>query len=190
MKVSLIACLCLSVFVFTACQSTPEPLPPQALEAPEPRTDSEGEYVAPYTSDGVVAEWVEKAVNARMGSAAGGAVGAYAGQKAMENIPFVGGMLGQRAGSAVGRRVAIEASGGWDFIRETSDLSFDNASDLSVWLYVNHSENEHYGEVIPALMEIYPDLKETYHTYIVQASNEARARGVLAAATGEGAPAE
>ncbi|MDB6114799.1 MAG: hypothetical protein JWQ62_1744, partial [Lacunisphaera sp.] len=67
-----------------------------AVVAPKPIEGNTGKYMSPFTSDGVVAEWVDKAVKAKMGSAVGGAIGAYAGQKAMENIPFIGGMLGQK----------------------------------------------------------------------------------------------
>ena len=41
------------------------------IEAPEPRADSDGKYVVPYTADGAVTPWAEKALNAAVGSAAG-----------------------------------------------------------------------------------------------------------------------
>jgi hypothetical protein len=173
--------LTLLIALLAGCASGPDLLPPEALQSPTPIPDSSGEYVAPYTSDGVVAGWVEKAVNAKMGAAVGGTVGAFAGQQALKQVPFVGGILGQQAGQAMGRKIAVESSGGWEFIRESSDLSFTNASDLSVWLYVNYSTNEHYRAVLSATQEIYPELKETYHTHLMNASRVARAQGVAPA---------
>lgn len=38
---------------------------------------NDGRYLSRYTSDGVVAEWVNKAINNRMGSATGSAVGGH-----------------------------------------------------------------------------------------------------------------
>ena len=35
--------------------------------------------------------------------------GNYAGQKAMEQVPFVGGFLGKKAGEALGRQAALSA---------------------------------------------------------------------------------
>jgi hypothetical protein len=141
-----------------------------AITPPDGIPDNSGKYLAPYTSDGVVCEWVDKAVKAKMGSAVGGALGAYAGQKAMENIPFIGGMLGQKVGSAMGREIAIKASGGWEFIKKTSDISFNTVDELSVWMFAKYSTNEHYKEVLSATMEIYPEMKQRYYGAIARAS--------------------
>jgi len=60
----------LSVFLLASCGSMAPPAPPQPNEliAPLPREDSEGKYLSPYTSDGVVAEWVKKGKSAQMGA--------------------------------------------------------------------------------------------------------------------------
>ncbi|AKH70750.1 hypothetical protein IMCC21906_03110 [Spongiibacter sp. IMCC21906] len=164
------------ISLITACASTPQATPAQLQAfAPTPIPDNSGEYLSPYTSDAVVAEWVDKAINAKAGSAVGGAVGAYAGQKALEQVPFVGSFLGKKLGQSAGRAIAIKSSGGMDYIKSTSDLSFDSAKDLSVYLYANYSTNEHYPEVLDATMAIYPELKESYYQHIMQASREAAA---------------
>lgn len=132
--------------------------------------DNSGQYLSPYTSDGVTAEWVNKAINAKMGSAAGSAVGAaagaYAGRKALESVPggsllgsFFGGMAGSKAGQNVGRDAAIEASGGWDYIRQTSDLSFQSLNDMARWMTTVHGQKSNFQEVLKATLQIYPELQ-------------------------------
>jgi hypothetical protein len=154
--------------LFSGCATAPS-FPTAAeikAKAPTPIADNSGKYMSPFTSDGVVAEWVDKAVKAKMGSAVGGAIGAYAGQKALENVPFIGGFIGQKAGAAMGREIAVKASGGWEYIKKTSDLSFNTIDDLSVWMYANYSTNEHYADVLSATQEIYPEMKTRYYAAI------------------------
>ncbi len=148
------------------CASAPKFPTPGELVAPSPIEDNSGEFMSPYTSDGVVAKWCDKAVNASAGSAIGGAAGAIVGQQVLKQVPFVGGFLGNTAGKAIGRKMAIEASGGWEYIKETSDLSFNSLDDMAVWLYVTHSTNEHYQAVYKAVGNIYPDFKERYYPAI------------------------
>ena len=132
--------------------------------------DNSGQFLSPYTSDGVTAEWVNKAINAKMGSAAGSAVGAaagaYAGRKALESVPggsligsFFGGMAGSKAGQNVGRDAAIQASGGWDYIRETSDLSFRSLNDMARWMTTVHGQKSNFQEVLNATLQVYPELQ-------------------------------
>ncbi|QJX03141.1 PDZ domain-containing protein [Alcanivorax sp. IO_7] len=129
-----------------------------------------GAYLSPYTSDGVAAEWVDKAINARMGAATGSALGtaagAYAGRKLMEKVPggsllgsFFGGSAGSKIGKNTGRDAAIQASGGWDYIRSTSDLSFRSVNDMARWLVTEHGDNPTFAEVIKASSAVYPDLQ-------------------------------
>ena len=132
--------------------------------------NNSGQYLSPYTTDAVTAEWVDKAINAKMGAAAGSAVGAaagaYAGRKAFENVPggslfgsFLGGMAGSKAGKNVGHDAAIAASGGWDYIRATSDQSFQSVHHMARWLMATHGSNPNFQEVINATTQIYPDLQ-------------------------------
>ncbi|MDO9566816.1 MAG: hypothetical protein Q7J15_08770 [Candidatus Desulfaltia sp.] len=158
----------LVVLSITSCAMR-QPLQPNQIIPPTPRLDNEGAYLCPYTQDGVAAEWVDKAINAKMGATIGKHAGTFIGQKALENIPFVGGFLGSMAGEATGRAIAIKASGGWDYIKSTSDSSFDNVNDLSVYIYATHSTNEHFQEVLEATMEIYPGLKKGYYNAILNA---------------------
>ena len=147
-----------------AAEQRARPLDTLVLES------NRGAYLSPYTSDGVAAEWVDKAINARMGAATGSAVGAaagaYAGRKALESVPgggmlgsLLGGMMGSDAGKGVGRDTAIQASGGWDYIRSTSDLSFRSVDDMARWLLNEHGDNPTFAEVIKATSAVYPDLQ-------------------------------
>jgi hypothetical protein len=147
---------------FGGCATASFPTPAQ-VTAPTPLQNNSGKYMAPYTSDGVVAEWVDKAVKAKMGAAIGANVGAYAGQKALEQVPFIGGFIGEKAGKAIGREIAVKSSGGWEAIKGSSDLSFETVDDLAVWMYAKYSTNEHYANVLSATQGIYPDLAERYH---------------------------
>lgn len=120
--------------------------------------DNSGEYMNPWTSDGVLAEWVDKAINANMGSAIGSAAGAYAASKALETVPFVGGFLGSKVGKEVGRKAAIGASGGMEYIRATSDLSFRSLDDMARYLKAHYATESTFQDAIKAANAIYPGL--------------------------------
>ena len=132
---------------------------------PAPIGNNSGRYLSPYTSDGVVAEWVNKAINNQMGSAAGsavgGAAGAYAANKALESVPggsLIGGFLGSKAGKAVGTKMADDVSGGDTYRRQTSDLSFHSLRDMATWLREEHGDKANFAEVSKAANAVYPGL--------------------------------
>ena len=157
------------LFAFISGCAMTAPLKPGDIIPPKPRLDNKGAYLSPYTQDGVMAEWVDRAINAKMGATIGKHAGTYAGQQLMENSPFIGGMIGQHMGEAIGRRIAIECSGGWEYIQETSDVSFDTVEDLSIYLYSVYSSNEHFNDALEAAMEIYPEMKTKYYPAITHA---------------------
>ncbi|MDA7817191.1 hypothetical protein N9A28_03255 [Sulfurimonas sp.] len=156
----------IGVVMLTGCgMQQPKPLPlPTDIEAPQAIMDNSGMYMCPFTQDEVMAEWTDKAINVSTSASVGSAVGAYAGQRALSFIPFVGGMLGQKAGAAIARKVALESIGGEEFIKESSDISFNNLGDLGVYMYVKFSSNENYADALSATMKIYPDLN--YQVYM------------------------
>jgi len=167
-KKSSVAFMIIFVFIFfNGCASAPPK--PEEIIPPKPISDNSGEYMCPYTQDGMVAPWCDKGINASIGSTVGKTAGAYLGSKALEQVPFIGGFLGSKAGDAVGRKVAIEASGGWEYIKETSDLSFNSLEDMAVWLYVTKSNNEHYQETFKAAGQIYPELNKIFYSAIKDA---------------------
>ncbi|RUO78500.1 hypothetical protein [Pseudidiomarina taiwanensis] len=161
-----------AALMLSACGGVmaPQIAAPNQLMSPTPIEGNTGEYMSPYTSDGVLAEWVNNAVNAEMGATVGGMAGAYAGQKLAENIPFIGGFLGQELGNAVGREVALEMAGGEEALRDTSDISFNSLEEMSVWMYVNHSSHEHYADALESAMSVYPELRQIYYVALQNAS--------------------
>ena len=88
--------------------------------------------------------------------------GNYLGQKAMEQVPFVGGFLGKKAGQAMGRQVALSAIGGEAFLRASTDLSFNTAEALVGWTLANYGSREDIGQIMQAVMAIYPDVQAPY----------------------------
>lgn len=128
--------------------------------------DNSGQYMSPFTSDGVTAEWVEKSINAQLGASLGSTAGAYAGQKALEQVPFVGGFLGQKVGKEAGRNIALASIGGDAFLRQSSDLSFNNVHEMAGWLLANHGDNPKFQEVLKATTQIYPELQDAYVTVL------------------------
>lgn len=119
-----------------------------------------GKYMSPFTSDGVAAGWVDKAINAKLGGALGAAAGAYAGQKALEQVPFVGGFLGNKVGKAAGRSIALNAIGGEAYLRESSDISFNDINEMARWLVATHAQHTKFNEIIKAAYQIYPELQQ------------------------------
>jgi hypothetical protein len=132
------------------------------------RQDNLGKYMSPYTSDDVLAEWVNSAINANIGATVGtglgAAAGAYAGEKALEQIPFVGGFLGGAVGAeigkSVGRETAISASGGWEAIRASSDRSFDDIHSMARYLKAKYGHTGNFADAMEATRQIYPELAE------------------------------
>lgn len=168
-KLEMLLVSVMAILVMSSCVATLPP--PGELVAPAPIMGNSGKYMSPYTSDGVLAPWVDKAINAKLGATIGKTVGTYAGQQALGMIPFVGGVLGSYAGEAAGRAIAIEASGGWDYIKSTSDLSFNSADDMAVFLYVQHSSHEHYKNALSATCEIYREVCKRYSSAIQSAKH-------------------
>jgi hypothetical protein len=158
----------LSFMLLASCAGVQPPPTPGELVAPMPREDAEGKFLSPYTSDGVVAGWVEKGISAQVGSTVGAYAGAKLGEKLAEQVPFAG-MFSQQIGEAAGRQAAIQLSGGWEAMRESTDLSFDTIDDLIVYTYVNYANNEHYADVIKHVSKIYPDWNKRFSAAIARA---------------------
>ncbi|OJS98858.1 hypothetical protein [Marinobacter nauticus] len=130
------------------------------------RNDNIGQFMSPYTSDGVLAEWVNLANNANMGatagSAAGAMAGAYAANKALDFVPFglgglVGGAIGSEIGKSGGREAAIAASGGWTAIKAASDQSFDSLPNMARYLKRKYGNTANFTDAMRATTHIYPE---------------------------------
>lgn len=148
----------------------PQIAAPSALTAPPPIEGSAGKYASPFTSDGVTAGWVTKSMSVKAAGQIGSMAGNYAGQKAMEQVPFVGGFLGKKAGAAMGRGIALRAIGGEEFLRTSTDLSFNSLNDMALFMYVNYSTNPEYQKILDATYAIYPDFQAAYMPALQSAS--------------------
>lgn len=142
-----------------ASVASPAPTPKSTFNMIE---NNSGRYLSPITSDGVAAAWVDKSINASLGSSIGGMAGAYAGQKALEQVPFIGGFLGQKAGASAGRNLALQAVGGEAYLRQSSDISFNNINDMAGWLVQNYRSHAKFAEIMKAAGQIYPELTPAY----------------------------
>ena len=143
---------------------------PSELTAPTPIEGSAGKYASPFTSDGVTAGWVTKSMSVKAAGQIGSMAGNYAGQKAMEQVPFVGGFLGKKAGEAMGRGIALKSIGGEAFLRSSTDLSFNSLNDMAVFMYVNYSSNPEYQKILDATYAIYPEFQTAYMPALQSAS--------------------
>lgn len=159
--------------LLAGCASSGAILPSQ-LTAPTPIEGNSGKYMCPWTSDDVVAPWVERCRKASAGARIGSFIGKELGSRALEQVPFVGGWLGGKAGKAAGRKVAVEIAGGWEYIRGTSDLSFDEFDDLAVYIFVKFSDTEHYAEVLKLASGIYPEFESRYQKALHEAARKTR----------------
>lgn len=174
-KISLVFMVGVGVLFSAGC--VPKVALPELLSAPKPQPDANGEYISPYTSDGVMCEWTDKMANLSLASTIGGTVATVAVQQGLRHVPLVGGLLGivaDKAGAAIGRKIAIESVGGWDYIKSKTDQSFATAEDLTMHMYTTYCYNEHYNSSLGALKELYPELKQNnkYTQILVAASSD------------------
>jgi hypothetical protein len=148
--------MCAASVLLTGCA-----LPnPETLVSPAPLQGNAGKYLNPYLVDGTLAPWAEKGVHtSRLGAAMGGLV-------ASEMIGYVDvtGLASQGADTAIKQQGAISAAGGKEYMKSTSDTSFDRREDFAVYLYVNHSTKELYKKALELMKEIYPDMGSNYES--------------------------
>lgn len=159
-----------SVVLLNLAACAPRVAKPEQLTAPKPIDNNTGEYLCSITKDKTLAEWSDKMCNVGLGVSIGRTAGAIAGQEALKQIPFVGGLIGGWAGKKIGQKIAIESVGGMDYIKSKSELSFNSAEELALYLYVEYFNGDHYAEAVKAAMELYPELKTDYVKTLVAAS--------------------
>lgn len=137
---------------------------PQAsgvVVAPQPLANNGGQYQLPYGSNGALTEWANKTLNVQLGAIAGEKAGEMAGNAVASHVPF-GGLMGgafKKKGKQLG---AVAAVGGPEFIKKSSDRSFNNLDDYAVYLHVKHSADGGYTQALAAAMAIYPELEKSY----------------------------
>lgn len=138
------------------------------VQAPEPLANNGGQYQLPYGSNGALTEWANKTLNVQVGAIAGEKAGELAGNAVASRVPF-GGLMGgafKKKGKQLG---AVAAVGGPEFIKKSSDRSFNNLDDYAVYLHVKHSADGGYASALAAAMAIYPGLEKSYDAAIQKA---------------------
>ena len=129
----------------------------------------------PFDIDGNPTAWAEKALNAKAGAAAGKIVGDKAVGSLVSKVPF-GGFLSGAAKSKVKETGAVLAIGGWDFIKDTTTLSFDNLQDYSVYLHSEFDGLPGYEDALGAAMAVYPRLEKSHKKSVGKAYKDAKKR--------------
>jgi len=143
------------------------------LDVEEPMAASEGKFLLPFDIDGNPTAWATKALNAKAGAAAGKIVGDKAVDSLVSKVPF-GGFLSGVAKSKAKETGAVLAIGGWDYIKETSSLSFDNLQDYSVYLHSEFNGLPGYEDALGAAMAVYPRLEKSHKRSIAKAYKKAQ----------------
>jgi hypothetical protein len=146
-------------------------------KVPKPRKDTKGKYISPYRADGTLAPWAEKAMAgsaaAALGNKAGDELGKLASEKLASKVPggaVLGSLFGKKAKKTLAETAAVKAVGGWDYIKETSDMSFNSTMDLAVYMHVNYAGSDSdFAKAMGAAMGIYPRLVGAYEPAIKRA---------------------
>jgi hypothetical protein len=162
--------------------------PGVVLTAPTPIPDSSGAFLSPYKADGSLTAWAEKGMSASVGGAVGGAVGGRMAEGLASKIPFAGGFLGRKAKEKAAATGTVMAAGGWEFIKTSSDISFNTAEELAVYLQAKHAGvDPDFAKALGTAFGIYPALRTAYEP-AVKAAIEAA--GAAQDAASESRPAD
>jgi len=122
---------------------------------------NKGRYMSPFTPDGTLSKWVDKGLNIKAGQLTGMALGGVAGKIVAPDSPL-GAVFAASVGAAVGRELAIELFGGWDYIHDTTQMSFDHLDEMAVYLYREFHTKPTYANGMKAAFLVYPRLREVY----------------------------
>ena len=118
------------------------------------------------------------------GSAAGlnwEKAGEEAGKALVSRVPF-GGLLGGAAKSKGKELGAVVAVGGPEFIKSSSDLSFNTLEDYAVYLHVKHANDGEFPKALATAIAIYPPLEKGYPAALKAAFAKAEVAAKVAAA--------
>jgi hypothetical protein len=133
-------------------------------DAPKPIEGNGGKYMSPFTSDGVTAEWVTKSMKVEASGKIGQAAGTIAAEHFLSNVPFAG-MFAGDAAKKLARAAALKGIGGEEFLKTSSDLSFNSLEDMAKYMYAFHSSHEEYAKIVKATIAIYPDFAKAYAAF-------------------------
>ena len=149
---------------------------PDATVSPTPLQGDSGKFLNPYLADGTLAPWADKGVHSsRFASKAGG----FAASEAIGFVDFTG-LASGAAEKEIRKQGAIGAAGGKDYMKSTSDTSFDRRQDFAVYIYVNHSTKELYKKTLALVSDIYPDMGSHYEADLHNAKKKPKTAPVTA----------
>ena len=143
------------------------------LDYAEPIEGNTGKFLLPFDEAGNPTLWAEKALSAQIGAAVSEKVSGKAIDTALSKVPFGGFMRGAAKSKAKGAG-AILAIGGWDYIKETTTLSFNRLDDYSIYLHSEYNGLPGYETALAAAMAVYPKLETAHRKYIDKAYKKAR----------------
>lgn len=143
------------------------------LDVPEPVDGNSGEFYFPYMQSGYLTLWAEKALSAQIGAEVSGRAADGAINSLASRVPL-GGLLASRAKGKAKETGAVIAIGGWDFIRENTDTSFNSLADLSVYMHSEFNGEADYEQALAAAMALYPELERGHERAIDNAYKQAR----------------
>ncbi len=143
------------------------------LEVPEPADGNTGKFYFPFNQDGYLTAWADKALNAQVGAEAGGLVADQATNALASKVPF-GGLVGGALKGKAKETGAVMAIGGWEFIKESSDTTFNSLNDLSVYMHVEFYGDPDYEQALAAATSLYPKLEKGHERAVSKAYKDAR----------------
>ena len=139
---------------------------PSQLKVPVPHGPGAGQYVSPYTRSGELAAWAQAALDAADPASFLGSVRA---QNASWWSTGVEVLTGERAALEVNAET-LEDAGGWESVRSTSDVTFNDVDDLAVYLYATHGSDSRYLRVLKVTQDLNPGLAPAYREAIRRAA--------------------
>lgn len=128
----------------------------ELMPLPEPIYGNTGKFMSPFTEDRTVTPWVEKGLQVSVAGNVGSALGSLAASSSDNLLLAVAGGV---AGHVVGTEVVLKAMGGWDYIKDNSDMSFDTVEEMARYLVDENGSHPQYKQVLNATYGIYPELR-------------------------------
>lgn len=125
---------------------------PSDITPPQPIAGNTGQYMCPYTSDGHATVWLQTALDHAPERRKTGR-----GSIPKVELPSQSQVQAREAAS---QKDAAARAGGFDAIRQGSELSFSSADDLCLYLYAKYSRRAGYGEIFDYMGALYPDMRQ------------------------------
>ncbi len=125
-----------------------------------------GHYLSPYTEEGSNTQWLDDILTAKEEK---GGFECKKKKSGSINVPVVGALMGATGAKSCQQKGMLKAAGGWDDIKDNSEVSFRKIEDMAVYLHALHHEEENYPEVLAVAMTLYPELEDKYQRALSRA---------------------